>query len=167
MLRLHLLSVRNDLNAEPVVSTTGNRIEGMRLGKVAVKVDFDDEPLTATGSDTQLADFYRKQSDAYRQANAARFNTAPGAKELARLGEHHKFTIVRQIQLIGDEPDKQGITVSGNEIHWKGFGRIFLGEVHVKNHERKITLVRLAMGSDAGGSGSAGSAGSNGDPVVG
>jgi hypothetical protein len=166
-LRLHLLAVRNGHEADSVVSTKGNKIEGMRLGKVEAKIHFDDEPLFATGTDTQLAEFYSKQSDAYRAANHARFNTPEGSPALARSGSHHKFSLVHRIELIGEESDKASISVQGNMIHWKGFGRIFLGEVYVRGSERKISIVRLAMGSDAGGDGTAGGAKSNGDPVVG
>ena len=90
-----------------------------------------------------------------------------GNGNLARSGEHYRFSLVREIQLIGEEVDKQPMEVTGNVIYWKGFGRIILGEVHVKGHERKISLVRLAMGSDAGGDGSAGSGQSNGGGTTG
>src|SRR5580693_7447561 len=38
--KLHVLSTLQKGQAEPVVSSKGNRIEGMRLGRVAVKVIF-------------------------------------------------------------------------------------------------------------------------------
>jgi len=166
-LRLHLLAVRNNISEDATVSTTGNRIDGMRLGNVQVKVEFDDEPLNFTGADYQLADFYRKQSDDYRKAHCWRFNTASESKTLSRVGDHYRFSLVRNIELIGSEADLQPITVNGNRIHWKGFGRIILGDVHVKGQERKVSIVRLDMGSDAGGSGSAGTGGSNGSGTTG
>ena len=64
--------------------------------------------------------------------------------------------------LAGLEKDQQDLSVAGNVIVWKGFGRIILGEIHVKGHERRVTMVRLAMGSDAGGTGTAGDGQSNG-----
>ena len=59
------------------------------------------------------------------------------------------------------------MSVDGNMIVWKGFGRIILGEIHVKGHERRLTMVRLAMGSNAGGTAAAGDGQSNGDPITG
>jgi hypothetical protein len=59
------------------------------------------------------------------------------------------------------------MSVDGHTIVWTGFGRIILGEVHVKGHERRLTMVRLAMGSDAGGTGAAGDGQSNGTPTGG
>jgi hypothetical protein len=40
-LRLHLLAVRTSADLPAAVSTSGNQLEGMRLGKVQVKVEFD------------------------------------------------------------------------------------------------------------------------------
>jgi hypothetical protein len=71
-----------------------------------------------------------------------------------------RSTIVSDIQLVGSDPN---IAVEGNVIVWKGFGRIILGEIHVKAHDRRLTLVRLAMGSDAGGTADTGDGHTNGD----
>jgi hypothetical protein len=88
----------------------------------------------------------------------------PDGGSLADDHGHHRFSLVRSIELSGPETEKQSISVDGYRIHWKGFGRIILGEVHVKGHERRVTLVRLAMGSDGGGSGTGGTGGGNGTP---
>ena len=149
LIRLHMHSART-ATGDPVVTTLGNRIEGMRLGNVEARVTIVDEPLTFAGTDTQLAGYYQGRGQALQQA-----------------GGHSLSTVVRNIELVGSEVDKQPMSVNGNTIVWTGFGRIILGEIHVKGHERRLTMVRLAMGSDAGGSGSAGDGQSNGDPVMG
>jgi hypothetical protein len=163
-IRLHFLSARpaEPENAVPVVTTTGIRIDGVHLGNVKAVVVLDEEPLLSCGTADQLAEFYRKQTDDYRKANDRRFvlDTAPeGAGGPCR---QHMFSLVREIHLSGPERDRQLITVDGYTIHWKGFGKIILGEVHVKGNDRRVTMVRLAMGSDAGGHGTAGGAESNG-----
>jgi hypothetical protein len=147
--RLHMLTSRQ-AGGEPTVTTQGNRIEGMRLGNVEARVTMDDEPLAFTGNNQQLAGYFSGRGEVCPQ-----------------VGEHLRCSIVREIQLIGSEADKQPMSVDGNTIVWKGFGRIILGEIHVKGHERRLTMVRLAMGSDAGGSGSAGDGQSNGDATGG
>jgi len=148
LVRLHMHSARNG-SADPVVTTKGNRIEGMRLGNVEVRMTIDDEPLAHTGTADQITKFYRNRAG------------------LTNAGDHHHFSLVRDIQLIGSEQDKQPMSVNGHTIVWTGFGRIILGEVHVKGHERRLTMVRLAMGSDAGGTGAAGDGQSNGTPTGG
>jgi len=117
----------------------------MRLGNVEARVTIDDEPLTFAGTDNQLAGYYRGRGQSAQQ-----------------VGPYTKSSIVRRIELIGSEQDKQPMSVEGNVIVWQGFGRIILGEIHVKGHERRVTMVRLAMGSDAGGDGTIGDTQTNG-----
>jgi hypothetical protein len=163
-IRLHFLSARpaEPENAVPVVTTTGSRIEGVQLGNVKAVVVLDEEPLLSCGTAEQLGEFYNKQTDDYRKANDWRFALDPAPDGAAGSCRQHKFSLVREIHLSGPERDKQSVSVDGYTIHWKGFGKIILGEVHVKGNDRRITMVRLAMGSDAGGPGTAGGAQSNG-----
>lgn len=161
-MQLHVLSTIQKGQAEAAVSTKGNRIEGMRLGRVAVTVTMDDEPLCACGTKPQLAEFYKRQSDDYRRDQSWRFLTDPKTGELADPYGHYVFSLVREIRLEGPEDEMQAITVEGYTIRWKGFGRLVLGEVVVKSNNRQLTLVRLAMGSNAGGNGSVGCGQSNG-----
>jgi hypothetical protein len=163
--RLHLLAARNGVNGDVAVSTRGSAVEGLRMGNVTAHITFDDQPLAHTGSQQQLAEFYRGCGAAYRAQHGWRFHTTPEGGELADDHGQHRFTLVSGIELNGPEEEKQLISVTGNLIYWKGFGRIILGEVHVKGQERRVCLVRLAMGSDGGGSGTVGGGGSNGIPT--
>ena len=165
--RLHLLAVRAGLDGTAAVTTRGSSVEGLRMGNVVARITFDDEPLTHTGSQEQLAAFYSSRDAQYRAQHGWRFHTTPDGNGLADDYGHHRFSLVSGIELTGPEAEKQSISVTANMIYWKGFGRIFLGEVHLKGCSRRVSLVRLAMGSDGGGSGTTGSAGSNGDPVTG
>ena len=162
--RLHFLSTLDaeSESATPVVTTTGSRIEGLHLGNVKAVVVFDEEPLLSCGTAAQLGEFYRKQTDDYRKKYGWRFALDTAPEIPGRRCLQHKFSLVREIHLSGPERDQQSISVDGYTIHWKGFGKIILGEVHVKSNDRRIALVRLAMGSDAGGSGTIGSGQSNG-----
>jgi len=83
LVKLHLLSTRYPSQENPVVSTRGNRIEGMWLGKVEATVVLDEEPLAASGSKSQLAGFFRGQTADYRERYAWRFRTTAAAAEPA------------------------------------------------------------------------------------
>jgi len=164
---LHMLAIRNGMENVATVSTKGSRVEGMRMGNVTAKITFDDEPLTFTGSKDQLAGFWRGRSADYKRQHGWRFHTTPDGSELADDHGHHRFSLVSGIELIGPQDEQHPITVTGNLIYWKGFGRIILGEVHVKGQERRVCMVRLAMGSDGGGDGTTGGGGSNGGGTTG
>lgn len=168
---LHMLSTFTMGAEQPEVTTTGSRIEGLWLGNVEAKVDLDDAPLLACGNQEQLAATYRDKDAGYKTKFAWRFGTAVGAANIQQYGSHHgvhhKCSVVRGITLVGPQKEIDTIGVEGYTITWKGFGRIILGEIHVKGNDRQLTMVRLAMGSDAGGSGSVGSGQSNGHTTSG
>lgn len=166
--KLHVFSTLKKGETEPEVTTKGNKIEGMRLGSVVVKIKLDDEPLHSCGTKAQLAAFYKRQSSDYRREHSWRFNTPPLTDELAAAPNgHYRCSLVREIKLEGPPDELQDISVEGYTIVWKGFGRIILGEVVVKGNDRQVTLVRLAMGSSAGGSGSVGCGQTNGHVLTG
>ncbi len=152
---MHFNSARQIDDSKKIVKvrTNGCKIEGLQLGPVQAKVKLDEEPLCAAGTRQDLADFYRSKKSSYRRKNSWRFNTAPESVDLPNHGGYHRCSIVREIKLVGEEKDKAGISVDGYTIIWKGFGRIILGEVWAGDHDRRLTMVRLAMGSDAGGGG--------------
>lgn len=160
--RVHLLSLRDADKEHASIRSKGNRIEGVYLGAVQAKIVLDEDLLAHCATHDQLADFYRNQSSEYRRKNSWRFNTGADATEIAAHHGHCKCSIVREIKLIGPEDERSRISVDGYTITWRGFGRIIVGEVIVKHDDRRLTMVRLAMGSDAGGSGSVGCARSNG-----
>jgi hypothetical protein len=161
--KLHMLSSLKKGQTEPTVSTRGNEIEGMRLGRVKVKLVLDEEPFHSSGSKAQLAGFYKKQTDDYRREHAWRFGTPVDTdRQLASPYGIHTYSLVRDVTLEGPEDEKQSMAVEGYTIRWKGFGRIVLGEVVLRGNSRQVTLVRLAMGSSAGGPGSMGCGQTNG-----
>jgi hypothetical protein len=162
LVEFNLSSTRKG-NRPPVIRTTGNHIEGMRLRKVEVTVDLDDETLAHCGTKQQLADFYARQDEDFRQRFAWRFGTRPGAPAIQDHNGYYRFSLVREIKLSGPKRELARIPrPRQNKIVWPGFGRIFLGEVLVGDNQRRMTMVRLDMGSDAGGSGSVGDGSTNG-----
>jgi hypothetical protein len=142
--RMHMVSTYQD-GGPARVTTTGNRLEGFRLGDIGVTVTFEDTPLANSGSEDQ---FVRWHGQAGRHCG--------------QFAGHRTSTIVRDIQLNGDGPERRNMTVEGNMIRWVGFGRIYIGELYVKGNLRRLSLLRLEMGSDASGSGGGPDGQSNG-----
>lgn len=162
LIRVHVLATRSKSDPAPVITTKGNKIEGLRLGTVEAKIELDDEPLGFCANQKQLAGFFQGQSAAWRAEHAWRFGAAAEMADIPKNNERSKFSLVRKVTLSGDQDPQHPVTVKGNVIHWEPFGRIILGEVLVTPDSRRVTLVRLAMGSDDGGSSSMGEGESNG-----
>jgi hypothetical protein len=150
--KVHVVSRRDPNQPEPLITSTGNEIEGFRLGRVTATIKLDNDALRCCATRSQLTQYFQTQ----------------GAKDrgLAKLAEKNgvpRFTIAREVGLQGPETDKHKIQViDNNTIHWDGFGWMFFGEVIVRDQDRQVTLVRLQMGSDAAGSGNVGDGRSNG-----
>jgi len=162
LVKAHMFSTFKKGDQSLSVSTKGNKIQGMYLGEVEARITLDEEPLCAGPTQQRLAEFYRKQSGKYRLKNSWRFNTAPDAAEIAERYGQYRYSLVKEIKLVGPEKEKEKITVAGYTIKWEGFGRIVLAEVLVKGNERRLSMVRLAMGSDAEGDSTIGEGQSNG-----
>lgn len=152
-LELHLRSSSPDNEYTSYIRARGNRIEGLRLGGVTAKVELDEEPLDACGTKKEIAAFYANQNSGYRKEYHWRFNTPEGADEIAEYRGRYICSLVRKIELSGPEDELAKIRVDGYTIVWEDFGRIILGEVIVRDDDRRLTLIRLKMGSDAEGVG--------------
>ncbi len=146
--RLHFDQVEVELT-----STTGrdrsttftfgaHTIQGMRLGNALAVVEFDDDIMKHCGSRKELSGYC--------------------GNKCRDIGDYLLCSIVKQVTLIGQPEEGQITKIGDNFISWDVFGTIFLGEVLVGDKERRVTMVRLQMGSDNGGSGAIGDAGTNG-----
>jgi hypothetical protein len=69
-------------------------------------------------------------------------------------------TLVRSIRWDGDP--FPGSQIDHNVVVLPDFGRVFFGELLISRDSRRLTMVRAALGSDAGGSASAGDVQDNG-----
>jgi hypothetical protein len=84
----------------------------------------------------------------------------PTFRKLVRTGDTVYATIVKSIRWDGRRYPKSEI--HDNMVVLPGFGRVFFGEILISQYSRRLTMVRMALGSDAGGSASAGDVESNG-----
>jgi hypothetical protein len=84
----------------------------------------------------------------------------PAFRTLIQTGSTIYSTIVKSIQWDGKPFPKSEI--HDNMVVLPEFGRVFFGELLISEHSRRLTMVRMALGSDAGGSASAGDIETNG-----
>ena len=69
-------------------------------------------------------------------------------------------TIVKSIRWRGKP--YPGATIDEHTVHVPEFGRIYFGEILIKNDARRLTMMRLELGSPAGGDSAAGEVEDNG-----
>ncbi|MGH9140216.1 MAG: hypothetical protein ACRD2I_03630 [Vicinamibacterales bacterium] len=86
--------------------------------------------------------------------------STPAFRKLVRAGNTIYATIVKSIRWDGRPFPKSEI--HDNMVVLPDFGRVFFGEILISEYERRLTMVRMALGSDAGGSASGGDVSTNG-----
>lgn len=86
--------------------------------------------------------------------------STPAFRKLVRAGNTVYATIVKSIRWDGKPFPKSEI--HDNMVVLPEFGRAYFGELLISEQSRRLTMVRMALGSDAGGSASAGDVESNG-----
>jgi hypothetical protein len=72
--------------------------------------------------------------------------------------------VVKSVKLLG-EPDESITIVQPNKIYWDNFGWIILGEFLISAQYRRLTMVRLELGSPVAGSMALGEVETNGHTV--
>jgi|SRR5579872_1791474 len=148
LVEMHQSSTRGVRGTRSQISTSGCKIEGLRLGNATIKLELDEEPFATCGTCDDLK--------AYCGKNSSRLLMADGTPMVQELNGKVFGSVFRSVTKHGPEQELQKIHIDGYSIRWEGFGTIYLGEVIVSNDDRRITMLRLKMGSDAGGSGSVG-----------
>jgi len=149
LVHVHVLATRKSLDDDAVITTKGLNIQGVHLGPVEVRVTLkDEEVFCCCGNARQVEKFFKER------------NLSLASPVGHPIKQYH---IVKSIEIVaGPEDQRADIDIHDNVIHWRGFGRMHFGEVIVKDQDRQVTMVRLQMGSDGGGSGSVGDGHSNG-----
>jgi hypothetical protein len=164
LVEVHQVTTRNWYASSSHTETKGE-IKGLRLGNVKVHVELDDAPFSKCSTKQELREFYASQSEDYRRENSHRFHTPPGAAEITERNGRCFGSLVKKIELDGPEDEKRKIHVDGYSIKWDGFGRIFLGEVIASDKDRRVSMIRLKMGSSAAGTATIGGGQTNGSTV--
>lgn len=116
----------------------GAKIEGMFIDGLEVTVNVDTGRVNECEGRADLA---------------ARFKNVRQGKEYSVLSVVDSITIK-------DKPDY--VKIDGNVVTWPGIGSITFGQLVVSDSSRRLTMVRLNLGSAVDGSGSAGEVHANG-----
>jgi hypothetical protein len=128
-------------------------IAGVRLENkpLVVEIDIDDVFLGLPTKHDVVRE--HEKNDAFRKECQRRHYAA-----------HQNFivtSIVKTIRFPDGEPD--GVTVLGNHVlKVENFGYIFFGELLIGETTRRLTMLRLQLGSDTGGSSCSGESKPNG-----
>lgn len=139
---------------EAMIRPVGNRLVGLKLDGHEVHVELDEKLFQEAGTKDLLRKRFEGDSE-LRNKQAWRFSADAGAITIPEYKGYYVCSLVKSVEWGGKpHPD---VTIDGYTLRWKGFGRIYLGELLVGEGTRSLTMIRAKMGSPVDGSGSGGS----------
>jgi hypothetical protein len=162
-----LTSTHPEDGSEPSIVPHGTEIKNLRLDGYPITVTVDNDLFTKYATRESLARAYASD-DAFFKRHGNRFQTSEkdkkppsGKREIPQVGEYIVTSIVSDVQTKHPKA-----VVEGNVITLNGFGRIFLGELLITSFSRRLTLLRLKLGSPVEGVFSCSEVESNGSIIV-
>jgi hypothetical protein len=105
--------------------------------------------------------FVRESGRALFMLTAQHGHPAPGAGRLLESFPGTLYTTIVKSITWASEPFP-GAHIESNMVTIPEFGRLFFGELLISRYDRRLTMVRAALGSDSGGDASAGDVQDNG-----
>jgi hypothetical protein len=148
---------------QPVIRLEGNILEGVRI---------DDSRLAITLAE----DFYRECDTKDKLARRHAAGLPPREARMllpatSGVGKGNGFpeangtvkcSIVQEIRW--DGPPHPTATIHDHVVEVPDFGKIYFGEMFIKGASRRLTMVRVQLGSPSGGEVAAAEGEANGDP---
>lgn len=136
------------VSGQPALQISQASIDGIDIDGHRLAVEFNTKPF--------------QRYDTHAKLLAAADDPAM-AKDLGRWSATHGTiftTIVKSIKW--DGKPFPGSKIEGNAVTLPEFGQVFFGELLISELSRRLTIIRMALGSDSGGSASGGDVETNG-----
>jgi hypothetical protein len=146
-----LTSTHPDDGREPSIVPTGTQIVNLRLDGYPIEVKVENELFTKYATKTQLSRAYTSD-DAFYKRYGQKFQRSDkekksaGKRQIPEVSGYVITTIVSEVRTKHPKAE-----VKDNVIVLRGFGRIFLGELLITEVSRRLTLLRLKLGSPVEG----------------
>jgi hypothetical protein len=149
-LSLGLISRSARGKAQPPIQLQGNRIDGVVIDGYKLKVTLAEAFYTKHDTQDKLRAAHKKGLPVH---HACMFLPhKQGLEEVTEFPEANgivKCTIVQSLEWVG-KPHPTA-KIYGHVVELPDFGKIYFGEMFVKGDTRRLTLLRLQLGSPVGG----------------
>lgn len=147
-LRAALVAASPGRSGEPSIRTRDMRIAGVDVGGHALIVDLDTELFEQYDTRSKLLTAIDKPSF-LRQRSANFLMTDPGQVFVTQADGMIYASVVREIRWKGKP--YPGATIDRHVVTVPDFGKIYFGEMFITSISRRLTMMRLQLGSPMGG----------------
>lgn len=145
------------LDGKPAcIKITGTRLDGLALNGYGLRVVFHEKMFSDYDTKDKLCKAYETDETFFRSFGTL-FFVPPGARQ-PKAGVRRKTpqadgeiycTIIQSIEWTGEA--LAGVRIDGNRITWPDFGSIYLGVIRISDFSRRLTMMRLQLGSTESG----------------
>jgi hypothetical protein len=150
-----LESIHVSTGREPSIRLLGASIQTLALDGHELEVRFHTELFSRLDTKGQLTQAYESNGSFAAEYGHLFFPplgsklTARRARRIPQAGGLIYCTIVESIKWV-NEPNPN-VRIDGNRIVFQDFGTMYVGELFISDHARRLTMMRLEMGSPWGG----------------
>ena len=144
-------SIYPENGGEPSIVPAGTHITNLRIDGYRIIVTLDIDLFTKYATRESLANAYATDDEFFRKYGK-RFLTSdtqkpdPQKREIPEVSGYIVCSIVSEVHT-----DHPRVIVDGNVLTLGGFGYIYLGELLITSVSRRLTLLRLKLGSPVEG----------------
>lgn len=139
---------------QPPIRPVGNTIEGASIDGYELAIELNEKVFADKATLRELSSAYEKD-DAFYRKHRRHFLEIPGDKKTGLTRRAPKArgylycTVVSRIRWVGNpHPEAK---IQDNVVAVPEFGRIYFGELLVSDSARRLTMVRIKLGSPEGG----------------
>ena len=135
---------------QPEIHLEGNVIEDVRIDDSRLVVTLDEDFYRVCNTKKKLADAHAAGLPAHRAHLLMPLDGSAGpATTFPEANGTVKCTIVKEIHW--DGAPHRDATIHGHVVKVPNFGKIYFGELYITGDSRRLTMVRLQLGSPDGG----------------
>lgn len=148
----YLKTVYHPGDAQPTVTPMEAELDGFVLDGVRFNVTLDPQPVTTFGT---CSDFHHAcMHDAHFRDKIAKrvMSLREPTSDAPSPRGCFVYSLVERIEWDGQLPAGADVDEDSHVIVWPDFGKIILGEMLISDFNRRLTMMRLELGSPLEGS---------------
>jgi hypothetical protein len=147
----YLKATYRDGDAQPAIAPEEATLEGLVIDGVRFTVTLNTEPVAAHAT-CQSFHEASENDPAFRNAYGHRVLSLRGHSDDGPGKGCFVCSLVERIEWDGSLPEGAEVDEQSHVIVWPDFGKIVLGEMLIADFNRRLTMLRLELGSPLEGS---------------
>jgi hypothetical protein len=148
----YLKSVFQDGDSQPAITPVEASLEGLVIDGVRFNVKIGTDTVTNLATCHQLHHAAKHDKHFKDTQERTRLLSLWDAADGRTAKGCFVYSIVERIEWDGTLPKGAEVSEDSNVIVWPDFGKVVLGEMLIMHFNRRLTMMRLALGSPLEGS---------------